>query len=59
MIVYLKCLCRAQDKLLAQRLREMGYEVRVINKNPQWRREAALYRIKPPFRVVNGIAEVI
>lgn len=53
MIAYFKCLC-GQNKLLAKRLKDEGYEIRSVNLNRQWRDEALQYKIKLPFKVVNG-----
>lgn len=53
MIAYIKCLC-GQNKLLASNLKAQGYEVRVVNMNPTWRKEASGYKVKLPFTVVDG-----
>lgn len=52
-IFYLKCMC-GRNKLLASSMKEQGYDVRVTSKNVEWRREAAEYKAKLPFTVVNG-----
>jgi prephenate dehydrogenase len=54
MIGYIKCLC-GSNKLLARKLKEQGYDVRVVNLNPEYRKEAAAYKTKLPFTVENGI----
>lgn len=49
MVVYYKCLCSSRDRLRVQQLRSDGHEVRVVSKNPEWRREAKLYDTRLPF----------
>lgn len=58
MIAYFKCLC-GQNKQKAKLLSEQGYEVRIINKNAKWRKEALGYKTKLPFKVTNGKVELI
>lgn len=58
MIAYLRCLCGA-NKAKAKQLRDDGYEVRVVNSNPEWRKEAFTYKTKLPFKVTNGKVEEI
>jgi len=53
MIVYIKCLCTAKDRILASEYRRQGAEVRVISKNPKYRQLAKKYGVKPPFKIVN------
>lgn len=53
MILYIKCQC-GRYKLLARKYQEEGYEIRLINMNPEWRKEAKDYHAKLPFTVVNG-----
>ena len=57
MIAYFKCLCKTEHRLLAHRLKGQGYEIRDISKNPAWRKEALLYKVKYPFLVENGEAK--
>lgn len=56
MIAYFKCLC-GLNKALAKSLEREGYEIRVINKNPGWRKQALEYKTKLPFKVINGKVE--
>lgn len=58
MIAFVRCSkCRAEDRLLVQKLKEQGFEVRDVKKNPQWRKEAREYGLSLPFKVVDGVAE--
>ena len=59
MIFYTKCLCRTQDKLLAKKYRDLGYEVRDIRTDIEWRKHARSFNVRFPFVVVNGIAQVL
>jgi len=54
MIAYFKCLCTAHSRLMANRLQGLGYEIREIRKNRDWRNEALAYKAKLPFTVNNG-----
>lgn len=56
MKAYFRCLCGA-NRQKAKLLSEQGYEVRVINQNPEWRKEALEYKTKLPFKVTNGKVE--
>ena len=56
MTAYLRCLC-GRNKLLAKTLREQGYDVVVINMNPERKAEAASYKTRMPFKVTNGVIE--
>lgn len=58
MIAYFKCLCGA-NKSKAKQLADEGYEIRVINTNPAWRKESLSYKEKLPFKVNNGKVERI
>ena len=59
MIVYFKCICKSSDKLLAKNLQAQGYEVRDIRRNLEWRKQAREYKMKPPFKVADGIASAL
>lgn len=59
MIAYFKCMCRASDKKHARVLRELGYEIRVVKRNPALLEEIKQYGLKMPFKVTNGKAEKI
>lgn len=58
MIAYFRCMCGA-NKAKARQLKEQGYEIRVINLNPEWRKEAKSYGARLPFKITNGITEEI
>lgn len=58
MIAYFRCLC-GRNRQKAKQLEAEGYEIRVINKNPEWRAEAKEYIAKLPFKVTNGKVEEI
>lgn len=58
MIAYLRCLCGV-NRQKAKQLENDGYEVRVVNSNPEWRKEALAYMTKLPFKVTNGKVEEI
>lgn len=58
MIAYFKCLCGA-NRQKARVLSEAGYEIRVTNKNQQWRLEARNIGAKLPFKITNGKVEGI
>lgn len=51
--IFLKCLC-GRNKTLAAKFQKEGYKVKVTSKNVEWRREAASYKAKLPFKVVDG-----
>lgn len=58
MIAYVRCSkCRAEDRLLVQKLKDQGYEIRDVKKNHEWRKEARGYGLSLPFKVVDGVAD--
>lgn len=56
MILFMKCRC-GRNKLLAKQYAQQGYEIKYINLNPSWRKEAESYKTKLPFKVTNGVVE--
>lgn len=54
MIAYFSCRC-GRNKLLIQQLSSQGYEIRITNLNPEWRKQARQYKEKMPFKVDNGV----
>lgn len=50
-------MCKPKDKLLSSKFKRLGYEVRNISKNPEWRKEAKSYNLGLPFIVENGLAK--
>lgn len=56
MIVYFKCLCMSTDRIKAQQLKAEGHEIKVVDMNPQYRKEAKAYGVKLPFKVIDGEA---
>lgn len=60
MIAYVKCsTCSARDRLLVSKLKSLGFEVRDVRKNRQWRIEAREYEVPLPFWVKDGNPERI
>lgn len=59
MIAYFKCVCTTKHRLLAKRLRDEGFEIRITNRNPVHRKEAKDYGLRMPFVVVDGKATEI
>lgn len=57
MVAYLKCAC-GRYKLLAKKLAEQGYEIRYVNMNPAWKKEAQLYNLRLPFIVEDEMNKV-
>lgn len=53
MIVYLKCACTTGDRLWVMDMRNQGHDVRTVNKSQEWRKEAAEYKTKLPFVVLD------
>lgn len=53
MIIYMKCACTSQDRLWVMHMRNNGHDVRAINKNSDWRKEAREYKTKLPFIVLD------
>lgn len=54
MIAYLKCKCKSKDRLLVNKLRSEGVEVRITKNNPTYKKEAQAYGARMPFTVDNG-----
>lgn len=51
MIIYMKCTCTSVEKLRAKAWRDEGHEVRLANS--KWRKEAKLYNLRLPFKVID------
>ena len=57
MILYIKCACRTQDKLLIKKYKDLGFEIRNISKNPAYRKEIKEFPyLRLPFIIAHGIA---
>jgi len=52
MIAYFKCKCTAKDRLQIKAMVDKGYEIRIVSKNPNFRKEVKQYGLPLPF-VVN------
>ena len=59
MILYIKCLCRSKEKLLAAKYEKLGYEIRNVSKSHIWRKQAREYNMPMPFIIVDGKPEPI
>ena len=57
MILYIKCLCKSREKILAKRYSTLGYEVRNVGKNQAWKVEARKYGLPLPFTVEGDIVK--
>ena len=52
MIAYFKCKCTAKDRLQIKAMVDKGYEIRIVSKNPNFRKEVKQCGLPLPF-VVN------
>lgn len=55
-ILYMRCACKTDDRLLKAKYTKLGYEVRTTRYNPSFRAEAEAYNLKLPFIVQDGKA---
>lgn len=55
MILYIRCSCKTKDRLLINEYRALGYEIRNITNNVEWRKEVKQYSARLPFTVVDGV----
>lgn len=53
-LAFIKCTCKSDMRLLAARLKRDGYEVRLTDNNPTYRKQAKEYGATLPFLVIDG-----
>lgn len=58
MIIYMRCACTSKDRLWVSELRKNGHEVRLVNRNPKWRKEAREYGLRLPFKVIDEAQKI-
>lgn len=56
MIAYLKCKCKSKDRLLAKKLEDQGYQVRIAKGSLDVQRQISRYKQVLPFVVERGVA---